>query len=315
MDFKDILTEQEAQAYTKAREKFKRLKEDLIKETPKLDKTDFARSGATKSLELFSSNLTAELKKFWALITEANRLYAAVKKGMDESGSTHEFITLQALVLLGIDDPTARKKLQKACTAPDREKELNRLAFEGHFYGKVGGRRNGNFFERIFGDPGTGLLGFIDRHVDDIDETALSNFMKYYIHAKEGDIKLKELGWAAHYIQDITAPHHAGNMAIGFEIITDDCETHFQFEKYAKAYVYANPTAFMAKAKGVYDELTDELNPDDPVRIAKEVHRRAVPNIPKVQILDDSAWKEAIDEAIPLAIGATAFIFEPLKQV
>jgi hypothetical protein len=314
MDYRNILTEEEAQAYRKAREKFKRLKEDLKKDAPKVDKTDFARSGAKRSADLISFNLTADLDKFWALITEANKLYA-VKKSMEQSGSTHEFITLQALVLLGINDPTARKQLQKACMAPDREKDLNRLAFEGHFYGKVAGRRYGNFLERVFGDLATGFLGFVDRHVNDIYETALSNFMKYYIHATEGDIKLKELGWAAHYIQDLSAPHHAGNMAIGFEIITDNSETHFPFEKFAKGYVYDHPTAFMAKAIGVYDELKDELNPDDPVQIAKEVHRRAVPNIPKVQTLDDSAWKQAIDEAIPLAIGATALIFEPLNQL
>ncbi len=313
MDLKDILTKEEAKAYREASEKIERLSEELKKEGPKLDKTDFARSGANKSLDLISSNLGADLKKFWGLINEANRLYSAVKKGMDQSGSTHEFITSGALDLLGVTDAKTHKVLQKACMAPDREKELRSLVFEGHFYGKIVGRRNGNFLERVFGDLSTGLLGFIDRYIDDIDETALSNFTEYYTHATAGDIQLKELGWAAHYIQDLTAPHHAGNMAIGFETITDNCETHFPFEKFAKGYVYDNPTAFKAKAQEIYDEFRQTLAGKRPEAIAKEVQRRAVPNVPKVQILDGPAWTEAIHEAIALAIGATAFIFNPLK--
>jgi hypothetical protein len=155
----------------------------------------------------------------------------------------------------------------------------------------------------------------VDRHINDIDETAMSNLVKHYAHATEGAIQLKELGWAAQYIQDLTAPHHAGNMAIGFETITDNCETHFPFEKYANGYVYDNETAFQAKAKHVYDEFRATFNPGRPEDMAKEVHRRALPNIPKVRTLNESEWKQAIHDAVPLAIGATAVLLEPLKPV
>ena len=313
MELEDVLTKEEAKAYREAGERIKRLSSKLKKEGPKLDKTDFATSGPNKSLDFFTSNLGADLKKFWGLINEANKLYASVKKGMDQSGSTHEFITSEALDLLGVTDAKVQNVLQKACMAPDREKDLRSLVFEGHFYGKVAGRRNGNFLERVFGDLSTGLLGFIDRNINDIDETALSNFTKYYTHATAGDIQLKELGWAAHYIQDLTAPHHAGNMAIGFETITDNCETHFPFEKFAKGYVYDNPTAFKEKAQEIYEEFRQTPTLKRPKAIAKEVQRRAVLNVPKIQILDGPAWTEAIHEAIPLAIAATAFIFDPLK--
>ena len=313
MELEDVLTREEAKKYRKSGERIKRLSEELKKEGPKLDKTVFATSGPNKSLDFFTSNLGADLKKFWDLMNEANKLYADVKKGMDQSGSTHEFITSAALDLLGVTDAKTHQVLQKACMAPDREKDLRSLVFEGHFYEKVAGRRNGNFLERVFGDLSKGLLGFIDRHINDIDETALSNFAKYYTYATAGDIQLKELGWAAHYIQDLTAPHHAGNMAIGFETITDNCETHFPFEKFAKGYVYDNPTVFKTKAQEIYNEFRQTLTGKRPKAIAKEVQRRAVPNVPKVQRLDGPAWTEAIHEAIPLAIAATAFIFDPLK--
>lgn len=313
MELNDILTQEEAKAYTEGGKKIKRLKEELKRDVPKLDKTDFVGLGKNRSLDLILPHLVDDVKKFFAIINEANRLYAAVKKGMDQSGSTHEFITWQALDLLGIIDPRTRTGLQKACMAPDREKDLRSLVFEGHFYGKTAGRRNGNFLERVFGDLASGLLGFIDRRIDDIDETALSNFSTCYARATGGGIRLKELGCAAHYIQDLTAPHHAGNMAIGFETITDNCETHFPFEKFAKGYVYDNPTAFKVKASEIYDEFMQAFTKKPPEAVAKEVHRRAVPNVSKVQRLDGPAWEEVIHEAIPLAIGATAFILAPLK--
>jgi len=315
MELTDILSKDEARALAKARERFKKLEGDLRKEAPKLDKADFARAGSKKSLDLISANLVDDFSRFWALVREANNLYAAVKKGMNLKKSTHEFITLKALDLLGVADPSVRNSLQKACMGPDTDTDLKRLVFEGHFYGKVGGRRNGNFLERVFGDLATGLLGLVDRHVNDIDETAMSNLSKYYIHATEGNINLRELGWAAHYIQDLTAPHHAGNMAIGFETITDNCETHFPFEKYANGYVYENDTAFQGKAEQVYSEFSATFKPGRPEDMAREVHRRALPNIPRVQIIDETEWKQAIHDAIPVAIGATAVLLEPLKPV
>ena len=316
MELKDVMTEEEAEAYMEGGEKIRRLSEKLKREITKLDKTDFARSATSKSLGFISPNLTNDLVKFKSLINEANKLYSNIKKGMDKSGSTHEFITSQAIELLGLDDSKASETLKKACTAPDREKNLRSLVFEGHFYGNVGGGRNGNFLEKVFGDLAKGLMVFIDRYVNDIDETALSNFGKYYTIATASDILLKELGWAAHYLQDLTAPHHAGNMAIGFETLTDNCETHFPFEKFAKVYVYGNwvkPPDFKAKAQEIYNEFRRTFTGKPPELFAEEVQKRAVPNVTKVQIWDKSAWTEAIHNAIPLAIGATAFLFDPLK--
>lgn len=313
MELIDILTKEEARALARAKERFNRFKEDLETEVPKMDKADFARAVSKKSFDPVLPKMWGDLEKFWAIVQEANKLYAAVKKGMDQRSSTHEFVTNKALDLLGVTDPGLRSSLQKACMGPDRETDLKRLVFEGHFYGKVGGRRNGNFLERVFGDPASGLLSLVDRLVNDIDETALSNLTKYYAGAMKRGIQLKELGWAAHYIQDLTAPHHAGNIAIGFETITDNCETHFPFEKYANWYVYQNETAFQAKAQQVYTEFRKTFDPRHPEDLAKEVHRRAVPNVQRVLAWKESDWKQAIHDAIPLAIGATAVLFEPLK--
>ena len=149
--------------------------------------------------------------------------------------------------------------------------------------------------------------------IDDTEETAVSNFGEYYIQSQNGSINLKKLGWASHYLQDLTAPHHVGNLAIGFEIITDNTATHFLFEKYAKKYVYDNPDAFSRTAKSIYRELKKKFKPAGPEKFAREVYKRAVPNVPDVKTMSRACWDRAIKKSIPLAIGATAVILEPLR--
>lgn len=314
MEPKDILTEEETKIYKEAEKNIKKLIGELNKKGPKIEKLNVAKSGLKMKLSPF---IDSDLTKFWSIIEEAKKLYFTLKKESDQSGSTHEFITSQALDIINITDTKIQKDLQKNCIAPDKESKLRNLIFEGHFYGKItenDDKHKGNFLERIFGDLNMGFIGIINRYINDIDETAQSNFIKYYTHALANGNQLEKLGWAAHYIQDLTAPHHVGNMAIGFESITDNCETHFPFEKYAKGYVYANPTVFKNKAQEIYHEFKQSLTGKEPMEIADEVQKRAIPNIQKVKAWDSSAWTEAICDAIPLAIGSTAFIFDHLND-
>ena len=174
------------------------------------------------------------------------------------------------------------------------------------------GAKFGNFLGRVFGKY---FLSFLNNCINDIDETASSNFSKYYKQPLDRNIGLKELGWAGHYIQDLTAPHHVGNMAIFFEVITDNIATHFVFEKYARKYVYDHPNDFTSKAKKIYKELKPNFNPNKPKKLAKEVYNRAVKNVPFIMGTDLASWDKAIKDAIPLAIGATAVIFELLMEI
>ncbi|MFC1883319.1 hypothetical protein ACFL2O_00980 [Thermodesulfobacteriota bacterium] len=309
MDYKDILTKKEAKILEEANDKARKLREKLEKPGPKIDKSEFSKAGKAKKIELLSESLAADHRNLWELIKTANEYYDALKSSMDEKDTTHEFITKGALNLLKIDDPGIWGELKPACMAPDREKKMWELAYEGHFFGKVRSGKFGNFMERVFGKY---FLSVIDR-VNDIDETAVSNFSKYYKQALDGNIGFKELGCAGHYLQDLTAPHHVGNMAIFFEMLTDNIGTHYIFEKYARKFVYDNPDSFTSKAKKAYEELKTDFNPNQPKNFTKEVYNRASKNIPLVMNTDLNSWDKAIKDAIPLAIGATAVVFEPLK--
>ncbi len=309
MDYKEILTKEEAKIWEKANVEFKKLKEEMEKPAEKIEKTLFSSAGMTKSADLISDHLRVENKKFWKQIKTANAYYKALKSAMDEKDTTHEFITKKALDLLGIYDSKTWNTLKPACMDPDKKKKMFELVYEGHFFGKTKGNKLGNFLPRVFKKWSMFLL----EHIDDTEETAASNFSKYFRQSQNGSLNLKMLGWASHYIQDLTAPHHVGNLAVGFEIITDNTATHFLFEKYARKYVYDNPDAFTNKAKRIYTELKKKFKPAQPEKFAKEIYKRAVPNVPDVKTISQASWDRVIKKAIPLAIGATALVLEPLR--
>ncbi|OPY09361.1 MAG: Zinc dependent phospholipase C [Syntrophus sp. PtaB.Bin001] len=307
--YPDVMTKEESAIMKKAAQDARKLKNRLARSAAPIDKTVFNRMKMDRREKIFSAGLSKDLLLLEDLIKTANTYYQALKKLIDEKDTTHELITAHALDLQKITDPVLKTPILDSCMDPDRDKKLWELAYEGHFYGKIDERRYGNFWPRVLDGPSLYLL---DR-INDIDETAFSNFARYYSQALQNPTDLKILGRAVHYLQDLTAPHHVGNMAIFFEIITDDNETHFLFEKYARSYVLNNGPALGAAAVARYQRLKAGFDPNKPEELAKTVFNEALANVPKVMGIDLNAWDEAICNAIPLAIGATAVVLEPWK--
>ena len=312
-EYDDILTKKEANVLEAASQEMQRFQQLISKSPIAIDKSAFAKMGMKKRAEYFSASIAKSHKIFSELIKKANEYYAALKGLMDEKDTTHEFITAEALSQLNIQDKIFSQALLESCMDPDKDKKHWELAYEGHFYGKLNGQKFGNFFPRVFHGS---MLWFLD-HLNDIDETALSNFCKNYAKALADRSNTKILGCAAHYLQDLTAPHHVGNMAIFFEMMTDNTNTHYVFEKFARNFVYKeeNKNRFANRAKIIFDELKLSFNPpiSEPEKFAKVVYNTAVANVSKVKSNNGNLWTEAICDAIPLAIGATAVILEPWK--
>jgi hypothetical protein len=307
--FKNLLSERESAILEEAYQEAEKFRQRLAFAAPAVEKGAFARMGTKRGVEVFSANLHDDITTFKNLTKAANHYYKELKGAMNQEKSTHEFITAQALAFLEIDDRGFCDALKEYCMEPDRSKDKWELAYEGHFYGKVGNRRFGNFFPRVF--PGT-VLWMLDR-VNDIDETAASNFSKYFEMAFQDRGNLAALGSAAHYLQDLTAPHHAGNMAIFFEILTDGANSHHVFEKFACDYVYRNSGFFSQTVKPWFDHFQGLFDPLKPEKLAKSVYSEAVINVPKVKTNNEVSWEEAVKSAIPVAIGATAVILEAWK--
>lgn len=305
MDYKDILTKQEMEILAKANEEISKLKEKLEQPTTGINKETFAKAGRAERFSLLSASLEGQHKLIWDIFQNANKYYSILKGALNKKDNTHEFITERALDLLGNSNASVRKALKTACIQPDTVKSMYKMIYEGHFYGKVKGGGYGNFLKNFFDKTSLILIDL----VDDIDETAVSNFTKYYKQAlKNNGFDYKTLAWSAHYLQDLTAPHHVGNMAIFFEVITDNTASHFAFEKYANTFVYDNKNIFQAKADQIYKTLKPLFAPKNPEKFAKAVYNRATQNIDKVKNISD--WDNAIKDAIPLAIGASAVIFD-----
>jgi hypothetical protein len=307
--YSDLMTKEESAIMKKAAQDARKLKNRLAKSAAPIDKTVFNRMKTDKREKIFSVGLSKDLLLLEDLIKTANSYYQALKKLIDEKDTTHELITAQALEMQKITDPVLKTPILDSCMDPDRDKKLWELAYEGHFYGRIDEQRYGTFRPRVLDGPSLYLL---DR-INDIDETALSNFARCYSQALQNRGDLKLLGQAVHYLQDLTAPHHVGNMAIFFEIITDDNDTHFLFEKYARGYVLNNGPALGAAAVAQYQRLKVAFDPDKPEELARTVFNDALANVPKVIGIDLKSWDDAINNAIPLAIGATAVVLEPWK--
>jgi len=271
------------------------------------------------------------------LIRLTHESYEQFKRIIGSRYSTHRYITDQALRLVAAD-PAAFQRLLGYSTYPDEsESDMRDLVFEGHFYGKTFSGGEGNFLNNLFPE---GLLAVLEmvkklRHGfdEDIREHAVMNFAKNCARVRNGGPEHFHLGVAAHYLQDLTAPHHVGNYpAVPYV-------DHYFFEKYASLYVHDNPQFVIAKAD--YDNFKGSLtsNPDHPERFALEIHHRATEFIPYIatglhaespgtpgyeNAVDDAVdtcnsrfvsgsykpWDDAINNALPLAVYATAYLFE-----
>ncbi len=249
--------------------------------------------------------------------------YTNLRKELKQPGTleTHEFITTQALDIIGERDVAYRSEVIGHCMDPDRHWALIKLAAEGHFYGLTRNGAYGNYFHRVFED---GTLELLRRADPDIDETALSNFAKHYTGFAAETAQLDELGCALHYLQDMTAPHHGGNYAAFFSLKSDNFDTHLAFEKFAREYLNNEGAKLQGPAEAERESLlrfiADKgLDLQDPrsanwdrnlAAFCIEVHTRIREFIPRVKSKRRSSWRAAIRGAIPVAVGATSAILE-----
>ena len=275
-----------------------------------------------------------DINKLIKLIHQSYNQFKALPSG---KYSTHQYITVQASELLHLDPVTA-KALLEYCTYPDAPKsDMTDLIFEGHFYGKTNSGKPGNFLINLYPQILVALEAFkklLHGMHEDIHEHAVMNFDKHYVSAGPGNQKCFYLGVAAHYLQDLTAPHHAGNYpAVPYV-------DHYFFEKFASQYVYNNPNFKITQSeydnfkKGIKSGLKNtesfakEINEmaTEYIKyiIKTDFHNKLANNENEALFMDaeidkfneclvsgkNEEWEKAIIGAIPLAVYATAYLFE-----
>jgi len=252
---------------------------------------------------------------FYSLSSGYAKSYLQLNDKLDKSDllGTHMLITEQAFKLAGTQADEEKKKFViDSSTGPDKHLKTIAIFMEGHFYGDIGDGKTGNFLQRVFEKR---FLKFIDR-LNDIDETAITNSGKYFKKYGGKPKRLESFAWALHYLQDLTAPHHAGNYAIFFSNFTDGFDTHFPFEKKARQMINANPSSFNKKAEALLKQLEPQFDPNDKKgfeNFCGIVHGMSLKNIDgRIRGGDEAKWAEVINDALPLAIAATAAV---LKKV
>ncbi|NPU85935.1 MAG: hypothetical protein HPY65_15775 [Syntrophaceae bacterium] len=312
----------------------------VSKKSLKVGKKDISQKGkeevriyfGEKINKAFNTEIFEDVSKMIRLTHES---YEKFKRVLELGESTHCWITRQALNLVNVN-PALSALLLEYCKYPDDPKsDMQDLIFEGHFYGETNTGAWGNFIENLPTAAVLVLEGLKKARNgldEDIHEHALENFATNYDLAMSVNRNAGSLGIAAHYLQDLTAPHHVGNYpAVPYV-------DHYFFEKYANLYVYGSPQFVLTKSE--YDTFKGSLNTDlsKPEAFATEIYNRAKAFVPfietdlhaetagtnKYSLMVDSEidkynrnltigsrqWKEAVDKAIPLAVYATAYLFE-----
>jgi hypothetical protein len=286
--------------------------------------------------EACNTNAYEDIDKLIGLTHKSYQQYKALP---GTEYNTHQYITEEAIALLGLDSVVSGT-LHRYCTYPDESKsDMCDLMFEGHFYGKTDSGLPGNFLVDIFSE---GVLKVMEAckkfkygDEEDIHEHAVMNFTRYYdqVWKAGADQKHFYLGVAAHFLQDLTAPHHTGNYPAMPYV------DHYFFEKFASQYVYDQPKFKISRA--AYNKFKSKMasDPTQPESFALEVtgmatpyikyiesdsHARLAGNERGVRSMDaeidklnksllsgkNDEWEKAIVGAVPLAVYATTYLFQ-----
>gem|GEM_PF-1558074 len=203
-----------------------------------------------------------------------HRSYGRLKGAIETRVNTHRYITREAIKLTGLADRGISGALVEYCTFPDEPRsDMNDLMYEGHFYGKIGGGKYGNFILKEY--PGK-VVSMMDRYKkatngpeERIDEHAVSNFGENIRKYLSSGADVFHLGVAAHYLQDLTAPHHAGNYP-AFPYID-----HYIFEQFASSYVHGSPGFTVSDSEYESFRKGHEIDLSTPEEYAKTIHREA----------------------------------------
>ena len=263
-------------------------------------------------------------KTFLALSDAYLKGYGQAKAG-EKVGeyATHQLITKNALRLLrnGEDVPADEGVVEKLIfesAGPDGNWKNMRLMMEGHFYGVNGSFACGNYLPKYFDRAERGAMEFFDN----IQEDAKSNFVKYIgLLSAESDA-VKNLAWALHYVQDLTAPHHVRNFPAYFTRHEhgDGFDTHVAFEKYANALFGACETRFDDAVRPEYEELSwRHLQCDDAetaASLAEHVYQKALSYADdRIKTPLKTEWEQVINHSLPLAIACTMLLLKVRKPV
>jgi len=234
-------------------------------------------------------------------------LYKELQELDNEKGKrpTHAVITKLAFSMLALqgigfsDDVVSG--IISASIGPDEYLSEMVLIMEGHFCHE---RERGEY------------ENYLGRH-----DTAMARFIKY--HGESGNTsaesRFRSLGWSLHYLQDITAPHHAGNRPV-FLIWPSHADTHHEFEVQARTLINdltdEKQSEYLAVAQGSMESLESDWQGRGKEAFAQSVYEYSAPNIGKIVSIsngdhsDPSCWDEVIDKALPLAIAASAVVLK-----
>jgi hypothetical protein len=255
-------------------------------------------------------SLDAPTRRFEA----ASELYLAGYRNLSlrKALSTHELITQAGQRLAGPAHGPPARDVVSASTGPDEQRAGWRLFFEGHFYGPTPEGGLGNYMSWVFAKPLRSLMAGID----DIEEHAHGNFLRQARLAAQSPTEATPHGWALHYLQDLTAPHHVRNFPIFLPRPGYALDTHHAFEKRANGRFSDVPDRYDVPAKTPLAALRmkgfDLRSEAGREAFVDWVHEAAltIADGDWIHAGESTAWDPKIDAALALAVAATAYFVE-----
>jgi len=262
----------------------------------------------------------ADPSKTYSALSDAYLKGYSQAKANEKTGkyTTHQLITKNAFRLLnnGVDvsaDDGVIENLIIESSGPDSHWKNMRLIMEGHFYGVNGSLACGNYIPKYFDRVEMDAMKLFDN----VQEDAKSNFVKYRGFLSTEPDGVKNLGWALHYLQDLTAPHHVRNFPAYFTRYEhgNGFDTHVAFEKYANELFCACETRFDAAVRPEYEELSwRHLQCDDAetaASLAEHVYQKALSYADdRIKTPLKTEWEQVINHSLPLAIACTMLMLK-----
>ncbi|HEX3029656.1 MAG TPA: hypothetical protein VHT34_10225 [Clostridia bacterium] len=242
-------------------------------------------------------------------------------KSVHTNQTNHEMITEEALNIVNTKfrNDSEKSLLLSGCIGPDKDWGSIMLVMEGHFYGSTSHNASGNYLKKIMPAAVYFILSHLPIFEDHMKESAFSNANRYFSKYYSNDSQLEDLGWCLHFVQDMTAPHHAGNIPSFFPSLDDrinsGMDTHNEFEDFANELLDSNRNIYREKALPLLDYFRgmnlNIKNSTDFDTFLKYVNTKALENVnDTLQTRDEAKWNNTISNALPLAIAASAFLLE-----
>ncbi|AAK76893.1 phospholipase C [Clostridium acetobutylicum] len=215
----------------------------------------------------------------------------------DGAKGTHEFITVQAMTILGNDKGNNFKNLIKNyeptlrqyCDKPDKDE--NQWAFAYHFY-----------------NPYTGL-NYLPSILPQSKTTALTKFEEHAANAvssyrTDRTYSMQELGRACHFLEDVNVPYHSANLIAVLS-------THSQYEQF----VQDHQTSYALNSTDKYGNYYSENFNDYCYDILNDCAKYSYSFKDEVQ-KSESSWDSVANVTVKYAEGyVAAFFYRFLHEV